>query len=193
MVQALSERIVTYAVRNNFLKSDQYEEYSYALNLVLNIFFTDITLILIGIIMSMIWECVVFWLLYKVLRKYCGGYHFSTSLRCYLSSCVMCPIVLLVIRYVPYNIWLWSIAMTAAAVTLLVLSPVPALNKPLDEKETELFGRVAKILTLAVTLFYIVMVIFNFYGMAKIISLSVVCVMIFVVVGKLALCGKKSF
>ena len=66
-----------YAILNNYIKQEQYDEYVYALEIILNILITDITMIIIGLAMGMIWECILFWLVYKILRKYCGGYHFS--------------------------------------------------------------------------------------------------------------------
>ena len=125
-----------YAILNNYIKQEQYDEYVYALEIILNILITDITMIIIGLAMGMIWECILFWLVYKILRKYCGGYHFSTSLKCYLSSCIMCPVVLAVVRYVPYSMTVWGLLTLTALIILSILSPVEAANKPLDEKRT---------------------------------------------------------
>ena len=183
MVQALSEKIVKYAIQNDHIKQEQQEEYLYALNLILNIIFTDITMLFIGFLMHMVWESIAFWLVYKILRKYCGGFHFGTSLTCYLSSCVMCPVVLLIIRYAPLNIAVWSVITAAAAVFLLIFSPVSAANKPLDEKETVVFGKVARILVLLAAAAYTAMAVLSISTAVKIISLSIVSVMLFVAAG----------
>ena len=76
-----------YAILNNYIKQEQYDEYVYALEIILNILITDITMIIIGLAMGMIWECILFWLVYKILRKYCGGDHFSIILH-YVSGCI---------------------------------------------------------------------------------------------------------
>ena len=110
MIHKISEKAIMYAIHNNYIKQEQYDEYVYALEIILNILITDITMIIIGLAMGMIWECILFWLVYKILRKYCGGYHFSTSLKCYLSSCIMCPVVLAVVRYVPYSMTVYNTA-----------------------------------------------------------------------------------
>ena len=52
-----------YAILNNYIKQEQYDEYVYALEIILNILITDITMIIIGLAMGMIWECILFWLL----------------------------------------------------------------------------------------------------------------------------------
>ena len=146
MIHKISEKAIMYAILNTYIKQEQYDEYVYALEIILNILITDITMIIIGLAMGMIWECILFWLVYKILRKYCGGYHFSTSLKCYLSSCIMCPVVLAVVRYVPYSMTVWGLLTLTALIILSILSPVEAANKPLDEKEQRIFGITARIL-----------------------------------------------
>lgn len=183
----ISKRILSYAVSHGIIRDEQYEEYVYILTMLLNIFATDITLLLIGVLMNMTWECIAFWLVYMLLRKYCGGLHFSTSLRCYLSSCIMCPIVLLFIRFMPFNAAILTAITILAAIALFILSPVEAENKPLDEKETAVFGKAARLLTAAVVIMYSIMVFAKLFTAAKIISLAIICVTIFAVAGKLHL------
>lgn len=181
-----------YAIRNKYIKQEQYDEYVYALEIILNILITDITMIIIGLAMGMIWECILFWLVYKILRKYCGGYHFSTSLKCYLSSCIMCPAVLVAVRYIPYNITVWCVTTLTALITLSILSPVEAANKPLDEKEKKVFGIVSRILIIISALCWsITTVIFHQFILSKIISLSIISVAIFVIAGKIHLTVQK--
>ena len=172
-----------YAILNNYIKQEQYDEYVYALEIILNILITDITMIIIGLAMGMIWECILFWLVYKILRKYCGGYHFSTSLKCYLSSCIMCPVVLAVVRYVPYSMTVWGLLTLTALIILSILSPVEAANKPLDEKEQRIFGITARILITAI--------VFRQLILSKIISLSIISVAVFVIAGKMYLTVRK--
>ena len=135
--------------------------------------------------MGMIWECILFWLVYKILRKYCGGYHFSTSLKCYLSSCIMCPVVLAVVRYVPYST-------LTALIILSILSPVEAANKPLDEKEQRIFGITARILIIiSAVCWSVTAIVFRQLILSKIISLSIISVAVFVIAGKMYLTVRK--
>ena len=135
----ISKKILDYAKLNGCIRDDCYDEYLYMLTMILNILITDVTMLAIGIVMRMVWECIMFWIIYKILRKYCGGFHFSTSLRCYLSSCVMCPAVLCSIRFIPYNMIIFSVLAAASAIILLILSPIAALTKPLDPAEISVY------------------------------------------------------
>lgn len=162
------------------------------LTMILNILITDVTMLAIGIVMRMVWECIMFWIIYKILRKYCGGFHFSTSLRCYLSSCVMCPAVLCSIRFIPYNMIIFSVLAAASAIILLILSPIAALTKPLDPAEISVFGKIARIITIISLLLYIAFVFLQLYTAAKIIVLDLMCVAVFAVWGKLQLKFRKQ-
>ena len=192
MIHTISEQTIMYAIRNKYIEQEQYEEYLYALEIILNILIADITMIMIGLAMSMIWECIVFWLSYKILRKYCGGYHFSTSLKCYLSSCIMCPAVLVAVKSFPYNITVWGIITLTALIILFILSPVEASNKPLDEKEKQVFGIVARsLIIISVICWSITTIVFHQFTLSKIISLSIVSVALFVIAGKIHLTVQK--
>ena len=188
----ISKKILDYAKLNGCIRDDCYDEYLYMLTMILNILITDVPMLAIGIVMKMVWECIMFWIIYKILRKYCGGFHFSTSLRCYLSSCVMCPAVLCSIRFIPYNMIFFSVLAAASAVILLILSPIAALTKPLDPAEISVFGKIARIITIIALLLYIAFVFLQLYTAAKIIVLDLMCVAVFAVWGKLQLKFRKQ-
>ena len=193
MVHKISSKIIACAIKNEYIKQEFFEEYLYALEIILNILIADITMLIIGFATGMLWECVVFWLVYKILRKYCGGYHFATSLKCYLSSCIMCIVALAVARYVPYNILVWIVITLSATIILFIISPVEAANKPLDEKEQKIFGRVARFLIIIFSVYVCVAItIFHQYLLSKIISLSIICVALLAMAGKVYLSVRKK-
>lgn len=129
-----------YTIRSKYIKQGQYEEYLYALEIILNI-----------------------------------GYHFSTSLKCYLSSCIMCPDTLAVVRYIPYNIAVWSMMTLTVLIILSVLFSVETTNKPLDEKEQRVFGIVARILIIiSAVCWSIITMVFHQLILSKILSFGII-------------------
>lgn len=185
MLQHLSEKMVSAAIERKYVKDDEREEYLYALNILFDIIINDITLLLIGLLFHMLCECVVFLISYKIFRKYCGGFHFSTPFKCYLSSCVMCPIALICVKYIPFHMVLWSISVLIMSTLLFIISPVAATNKPLDEKETAVFGRNARIAVICLFVFYITLMVLNITSFAKTIAVSIIFVTLFAVVGRI--------
>ncbi len=185
MFHGISAKIVAYAANNGYTDSSRTEIYIYGLELLLTVLFTDITVLAIGISMGMTLEAIIFWYLYKLLKKYVGGYHFNSQALCYLSTCIMTFIGLLVIRYCPYSANPGAGITAFLLLTLFLLSPVPAENKPLDDKETKVFGRIAKVLVFVVTIIYSLTITAVSVYISKVITVSLFFVFVYAVVGKI--------
>jgi accessory gene regulator B len=104
------------------------------------------TALLIGLLLGMLWQCVIFTLAYNPIRSYAGGYHAGTRRKCYLFSILAVSAVLLGIRLIPWNDYIVVISVIVAGIIVLTLAPVEDANKPLDELETKVYGRRARIL-----------------------------------------------
>ena len=151
MFRKFSEWAVVYAIRLGYIKEEEQEEYTYGLDLVMSVIASDLTMLIIGIIMKMIPQVIVFVFMYKFIRKYTGGFHCETALTCYLSSSTMCICVLLAIKYLPYNLGVYIVATVLSIGVLFAISPIEAINKPLEEIEVKVFGKRARIV-LCITL-----------------------------------------
>ena len=77
MFHGFSEKVISFAAKNKYISQEEFEEYTYGFELILSILLTDITVLLIGLLMNMLVESIVFWVVYKILRKYTGGFHFD--------------------------------------------------------------------------------------------------------------------
>lgn len=194
MLHKLSERIVAYAVEINALDNNKAEEYIYGLELTLAVLLNDISVIIIGFLMGMIWQAILFLFLSSLIRRFAGGFHFSSQIRCYLSMCIMCPLILLIIKYSANNVLAWSVIMAVSTLILLIVSPVPALEKPLDEKEENVYGFISRIIIIAAAAAYAVLCGFGQVYIAKIIAITVSVVAIFAILGKVKhkLYGQKK-
>lgn len=70
MFRKFSEWAVAYAIRLGYIKEEEQEEYTYGLDLVMSVIASDLTMLIIGIIMKMIPQVIVFVFMYKFIRKY---------------------------------------------------------------------------------------------------------------------------
>ncbi len=185
MLQAIAEKIIAKSLYYGYINQEQTEEYLYGLNLIGNIVIADVSTIIIGCCFGMIWECIIFWLFYKILRKYCGGYHFNTSLKCYFSSVVLCIGVLGIMKYISIPIYIMDFIITVSTIVLLIFVPVEAANKPLDKKEFTLYRKIAITLVVILIAVYAVARFCEWKIMYNIMPLSVFSVTVFVIVGKI--------
>ena len=143
-------------------------------------------MIIIGIITHRLWECVLFCLIYKIIRKYTGGFHFESAVCCYISSCIMYLVAIVIITYIPFRIYGISAMVLISAIIIWGLSPVEAVNKPLDECEKQVFKKRARFNIVIIVITYMVSL-FISNELAYIIGISVISVMLFAIIGKIKL------
>ena len=140
-LERLSCKIGDDLVQSNIVKEEDAEIYIYGINQILTSVFNVSSALIIGLILGTFFETVVFMAAYIPLRIFAGGYHAKTSLRCYIFSVIMLVIVSLDIKYLPLAEWVYYAILLAAAIVVLVLSPVEDRNKPLDEIEHKVYKR----------------------------------------------------
>ena len=64
MFRKFSEWAMAYAIKLGYIKEEEQEEYIYGLDLIMSLICTDIVMIIIGIIMKMIPQVIVFGFMY---------------------------------------------------------------------------------------------------------------------------------
>lgn len=180
------------AIELGYVPKDESEEYIYGLDLIMSVIFSDISMIIIGLIMHMVPESVIFLFMYTCIRKYTGGFHCETALTCYISSCTMCVSVLLAMKYFPYNMGIYAGITVALLAMLFVMSPIEAINKPLEEIEVKVFGRRARFVLCIVLVVFSIVCGFGLHNIVKAMAISVADVALFAVLGKIKLIHYKQ-
>ncbi|MBP3359750.1 MAG: accessory gene regulator B family protein [Clostridia bacterium] len=191
MLHELSKKVIACSVKRGFVKKEDFDQYVYGAELLSTILITDIAVLIIGLVFRMLTETLIFWILYKILRKYVGGFHFDSSIICFLSSCILCPAALIFIKYCPCKTGICFSVTAAALIIIFILSPVEVTQKPLDDDEIRVFGKIARILIILLFAIYLVCS-FKFEYTAKIIAVSVWMVTLFAVMGKIKLMHRKQ-
>ncbi|HML37841.1 MAG TPA: accessory gene regulator B family protein [Bacillota bacterium] len=103
------------------------------------------TAVLIGLLLGMLWQTVIFLVAYNPVRSYAGGYHAGTPLVCYLISIPMILAVLFGIKLIPWNGYAVVIVLILTGALIWLMAPVEDANKPLDQLERKVYGRKARI------------------------------------------------
>lgn len=75
------------------------ETYEYGIYVLSTSMLHIITVLFIGIAFRMVPESIVFYGSYALLRKFAGGYHAGTPVRCYLLSLIVVVGALFAVRY----------------------------------------------------------------------------------------------
>ena len=120
--------------------TDNYELYEYAIYILLSSAFHMATVIVLGLIFNLLTESLVFYFSFIAIRKFAGGYHAKTPVRCYLFSIIIISLILGFIKmilvldllFATYGILILGFI---SVIIINILSPLDTKNAPLNNKE----------------------------------------------------------
>lgn len=160
----LSHKIGNNLVRSNVIKEEDAEIYIYGINQIFVSVLNVSSALIIGLILDMFVESIIFMVAYIPLRSFAGGYHAKTPLRCYFASLILIFAVLLFCKIVPFNLFLHGGILLVSSVVIALLCPVQDNNKPLDNSEHHRYKKISiTILLIEVSLWVFMTFIFCFY------------------------------
>lgn len=148
MITDLANKVADFFVEKSIIKSSEREIHIYGCEALFSALSNLIIVILCGLIMDELLNALIFFLVFLLMRKYCGGYHAKTHLRCNLIFISNVFVVLLLIK----NIQLISIVFLITSIiisNILIfwLAPIENKNKPLEEYELKKYRMIARILS----------------------------------------------
>ena len=141
MVGKVSRKVTDRLLSRNAIKDEDNEKYKYGLEQIFTSILNMLTLFVIGSIMGMIWQGIIFVLSFMLLRKYAGGYHASTPLGCYLLTTLIITVALSVMKYLEISILIYLVLLMVSSVIVYMLTPVEAVNKELDKIEKIIYRK----------------------------------------------------
>lgn len=91
--------------------------------------------IMMGGVLGIYWQSIIFWFTLSILRKYSGGCHADTEKKCYFISFVIVALSLLCIKFMNYDKGWAIILQTISLLVILFLVPIENKNHILDKEE----------------------------------------------------------
>lgn len=134
--------------------TDNYELYEYAIYIILSSAFHMATVIVLGLVFNLLTESLVFYLSFIVIRKFSGGYHAKTPVRCYLFSFASNIIILCLVKWLSsintLFIFIFIIFELLCVVLILLISPLDTENNPLTGQEKKMYRMLTSIITILI-------------------------------------------
>ena len=163
VIDSLASRIANFFVVNKHIPKEQEELYKYSALIAIQSFINIISTLLIGLIFRMFISNLIFFLLFKVLRKFSGGLHSSKFSACFLISVVSNVFVLLTMKIFEsnQNYSLIIVIELASLFIVLIFAPVANENKPISLKQFKIFKLVGCLISFALVLISIALSINN--------------------------------
>lgn len=130
-----------------FSKKEKEEIIRYGLDRIKNTCTMTLVTLLMGCILQVFFQSIIFLVCFIVLRKYAGGYHADTQNRCYVISTVIFAVALLAIRYMSdgNDNEIFILLQSVNFILLYFLVPVDNKNHRLEQWEKEKYGKKARI------------------------------------------------
>lgn len=161
MGEKVIEYIVDLLIEKNVIRKEEWELYKYAVfNCLFNIL-PFLVIIPFCFITKTMMNGLLFSIVFLHLRRYAGGYHAKTPIRCWISSCGMVT-ALIYISGIVKNGGFFYVGLIIAFVTICILSPVDSDNRKLNLSEKK---RYRKYSTQSVFVYLIIYVILSIFKM----------------------------
>lgn len=145
---------------------EKLELYGFAIYIVLSTLIHLGTMLIIGWIFGMIAESIILYTSFIAIRKFSGGYHAKTPLRCYFFSVITIVISLIIMRCeLTYNseiIFLVSVLLALISIIVItVLSPLDNENKVLNDHEKKIYKKISVFNTILLFIISLIVLSFN--------------------------------
>lgn len=153
MIKLISDKFACFLCKDEGQK-DNFDLYEYAVYIILSSAFHVITVITLGLCFNLLVESLVFYFSFIAIRKFAGGYHAKTPVRCYLFSFASNIIILCLVKWLSsintLFIFIFIIFELLCVVLILLISPLDTENNPLTGQEKKMYRMLTSIITILI-------------------------------------------
>jgi accessory gene regulator B len=185
MINRISDRITENLVKSNIIADEDRELYHFGLYQGMIFLLNLAVAMLIGILTGMLFQMAIFLTCFALLRRYSGGYHEKTQLRCFFSSMFMMLFAILIIKYMTVPLWCYGIIILIAGSCIFILAPMEHENRTFLPEELKIYKRIARIIWGVETVFLIMILYVGWVGFADCVAVALACVSLLLIIGKI--------
>lgn len=163
MFNKLSTKICQSFIKSQSIDEESYELYEYGIFLLIANLFFAMEILLFGAVFRCLFGAVVFYISFRIIRVYAGGYHADTETRCEIIT----TLIFLAITYFisisnQQNFQVLVFILTAIAIPIIIIfSPLDTPAKPLDDDEKRKYRRISYVILLIIVSVIIIAILFN--------------------------------
>lgn len=140
MLNNLSEKFISYLLDKGVVKTDDREIYQFGFYQLLVFLCNIIVALVIFWWFDLFIEGLIFYVGYSTLRSYAGGFHFQSSVLCYIVSTSINFLVIFLLKNIDLN-FISSLITVGAILIIFCLAPMGTENKELDEIEQKVYRK----------------------------------------------------
>ena len=185
-MERLSKRLSKWLLKTGAISDKEYELYEFAASSLFITLFPLFLSLSIGLFLGKVCESLFLILPFVLLRKFCGGYHLSSSLVCFTLSTALlvgCQLIGEAIQTKPIIIIFCLVELIMASI-IYTQSPIDSEMRRLSQKENAVFKQVARKILVALfivegIMFYVGFSLWKYIGIGIILTavLQLPCVL----------------
>lgn len=163
MIKRLADVTAKWLLQAGAISASDVELYEYG---IYSFLFTMCPLglvLIISIFLNMVIEGILLIIPFILIRKFCGGFHFQSSVLCGIVSTLVLTAFLLGIRLVlntaEYG-W-WCAALLISVVQVVIFSPIDSEGRRLTQNEKKVFKKIAIALSIITVILCAVLAAFH--------------------------------
>lgn len=154
MIGKLASKVVKKLIDNSAIDDTERELYVYGFFILISqILYFTLTMIF-GVLLDIVLESVIFYVAFQFIRRYAGGIHASSELKCEIATTISIFLCLLCTKLCETNnIQMPILVLTIiAAISIFVLCPLDTPEKPLTKEEYKYFRKISWLILLLIVL-----------------------------------------
>ncbi len=152
MIGDFSSKIVKKLVDTSIIHDDEQELYVYGFFILLSQILYFILTTILGIVFDIVLESIIFYVAFQFIRRYAGGIHASSELKCEIATTTSIFLCLLCTKLCETNnIQMPILVLTSiTAISIFVLCPLDTPEKPLTKEEYKYFRKISWLILLLI-------------------------------------------
>ena len=137
MYKAISNSITNMLIKKNLIPIENKEIYLYGFEIITSSIVYALIFLISALITSTLLSSLVFFVGFYFIRKFCGGFHADTYLKCHIMTAVTHYLAILLILFFPKTLLLSfsSTSLYCCSLLIFMFAPVDHKNKRFIKNE----------------------------------------------------------
>lgn len=176
MMHRVSDAVANWLVKTGAISAEDSTLYSYAMYSVMFVSIPLLLSVVVGVLMNMLLESLLFISPFVLIRKFSGGFHLKSPTAClFISTGIIAAFLFCIKLVLVYEFFLVPLVfMFVLGLLLFIKSPIDTEERKLSEREVVVFGKIARIMVVAFWTVVLVLVLFQKFSVAVPINFGII-------------------
>lgn len=173
MIEKCADKVTYWLTSCGVIEKEDKELYSYAIQSFLMSLSPLMMAVGFGIVMGCVRQSVMIVIPFMIIRKFSGGFHTKHAWTCFVWSCLlvfMCIVLSLYIR----GGWILASVTVGSSVSLVIFSPIDNENRVLSLEEQGLYKKITAIFVVVFVLIDLLFAYLHLFEYAVCISIGII-------------------